>query len=110
MRRPHRRALGDFQVIISTREPVRERTISKRNALFVLLAVTVHGQQTYSWEQLRDKFLASTPALKAARMNVEEWRATEIAAYVRPNPEITGTFDQMNFFSTQPPPNGNGRT
>ncbi len=108
MRRLPRRTLDDFQVIYPTWEPVRERTRSKCSALLVLFAVAVYGQQTYTWDQLRDKFLATNPTLKAARVNIDESRAGEVTAYLRPNPELTGTLDQMNFFSTQPPPSGTG--
>src|SRR5580692_10438515 len=62
--------------------------------------------QSFTWEQIRDRFQASNPTLKAAAISIDESRAQEITAYLRPNPDLTGTFDQMNFFSTQPPPNG----
>ena len=62
--------------------------------------------QSFTWEQIRDRFQASNPTLKAAAISIDESRAQEITAYLRPNPDITGTFDQMNFFSTQPPPSG----
>jgi len=62
--------------------------------------------QTYNWEQIRDRFQANNPTLRAAQISIDESRAQEITAYLRPNPDLTGTFDQMNFFSTQPPPSG----
>jgi cobalt-zinc-cadmium efflux system outer membrane protein len=62
--------------------------------------------QSFTWEQIRDRFQASNPTLKAAAISIDESRAQEITAYLRPNPDLTGTFDQMNFFSTQPPPSG----
>lgn len=111
MPRLHRRALGGFQVLRPTWQPVRERSRSNHYArsLFVaLLAGSVFGQQTYTWEQIRDKLRATNPTLQAARINIDESRASEITAYLRPNPEVTGLFDQMNFFSTQPPPSGMG--
>jgi outer membrane protein, heavy metal efflux system len=62
--------------------------------------------QSFTWEQIRDRFQASNPTLKAAQISIDESRAQEITAYLRPNPDLTGTLDQMNFFSTQPPPSG----
>jgi len=59
-----------------------------------------------SWQEVRDKFQANNPTLRAAQIGIDESRAQEITAYLRPNPDLTGTFDQMNFFSTQPPPSG----
>ena len=62
--------------------------------------------QTFTWEQIRDRFQASNPTLRAAQIGIDESRAQEITAYLRPNPEVTGLVDQINPFSTQPPPNG----
>jgi cobalt-zinc-cadmium efflux system outer membrane protein len=62
--------------------------------------------QAITWEQIRDRFQANNPTLKAAQLSIDEARSEEITAYLRPNPDLTGTFDQMNFFSTQPPPTG----
>jgi len=44
--------------------------------------------------------------LKAAQLNIDESRAAEITAYLRPNPDVSGTLDQINPFTKQPPPNG----
>jgi outer membrane protein, heavy metal efflux system len=62
--------------------------------------------QTLTWEQVRERFEAANPTLRAAQVSIDESRAQEITAYLRPNPDFTASFDQMNFFSTQPPPNG----
>lgn len=62
--------------------------------LFVSLANTAHAQhQTYTWQQIRDSFEASNPTLVAARLNVEELRAQEITAHLRPNPDFTLSAD-----------------
>ena len=44
--------------------------------------------------------------MKAAQLNIDESRAAEITAYLRPNPDVSGTLDQINPFTKQPPPNG----
>jgi cobalt-zinc-cadmium efflux system outer membrane protein len=62
--------------------------------------------QSYSWEQIRDRFQASNPTLRAAQIGIDESRAQEITAYLRPNPDLTGAIDQINPFSTQSPPSG----
>src|SRR5580698_5935297 len=59
-----------------------------------------------TWQEVRDRFQANNPTLRAAQIGIDESRAQEITAYLRPNPDLTGTFNQMNFFSTQPPPSG----
>ncbi len=62
--------------------------------------------RSFTWEEVREKFAQNNPTLRAAQIGIDESRAEEITAYLRPNPDLTGAFDQMNFFSTQPPPNG----
>jgi len=59
-----------------------------------------------TWQEVRDKFQQNNPTLRAAQIGIDESRAQEITAYLRPNPDLTGALDQINFFSTQPPPNG----
>jgi cobalt-zinc-cadmium efflux system outer membrane protein len=51
------------------------------------------AQTAFSWQQVKEKFEASNPTLKAAQLNVEESRAQEITAYLRPNPEVSLTVD-----------------
>jgi cobalt-zinc-cadmium efflux system outer membrane protein len=62
--------------------------------------------QSFSWEQIRDRFQAGNPTLKAAQLSIDESRAQEITAYLRPNPDLTVGVDQINPFSTQTPPSG----
>ncbi len=64
--------------------------------------------QSLTWEQVRDRFQASNPTLRAAQISIDESRADEITAYLRPNPDLTVSVDQINPFSTQPSPNGGG--
>src|SRR5579862_5799309 len=71
----------------------------------------VSGQSTsLTWEEVRGRFEQNNPTLRAARIGIDESRAQEVTAYLRPNPDLTGSFDQMNFFSTQPSPNGGPNT
>jgi len=51
------------------------------------------AQQALTWVQVRSRFEASNPALRADADNVDEMRAQEITAYLRPNPQFTGTVD-----------------
>lgn len=66
------------------------------------------AQTALNWQQIKDKFEAANPTLKAARLNIDESKAAEITAYLRPNPTATGSIDQINPFSTQPSPSGGG--
>ena len=58
------------------------------------LANTAHAQQNrYTWQQIRDMFESSNPTLLAAKLSVEELRAQEITAHLRPNPDFTLSAD-----------------
>ncbi|MGA2590273.1 MAG: TolC family protein [Bryobacteraceae bacterium] len=70
------------------------------------LPATIFAQTVFTWQQIKDKFEAANPTLKAAQLNIDESRAAEITAYLRPNPDLSGTIDQINPFSKQPPPSG----
>ncbi|MGP8246962.1 MAG: TolC family protein [Bryobacteraceae bacterium] len=51
---------------------------------------TVYGQQTpLTWQQVKDKFVAANPTLRAGQINIQESKAQEITAYLRPNPDFT---------------------
>jgi outer membrane protein, heavy metal efflux system len=51
------------------------------------------AQQSLTWEQAKARFETSNPALKADADNVDEMRAEEITAYLRPNPQFTALVD-----------------
>jgi outer membrane protein, heavy metal efflux system len=63
-----------------------------------LLPAAVFSQTTFTWQQIKDKFVAENPTLKAAALSIDESRAAEITAYLRPNPDFTLTADgfQLN--------------
>ena len=58
-------------------------------ALFSVLALPAPGQQPLTWDQVEAKFEATNPALKADADNVDEMKAEEITAFLRPNPQFT---------------------
>jgi outer membrane protein, heavy metal efflux system len=58
-------------------------------------------QTALSWQQVREMFEATNPTLKSAQLNIDESRAAEITAYLRPNPDFSLTMDGF-----QPAPNG----
>jgi len=62
-------------------------------ALAALRVATLGAQTTLNWQQIKDKFAAANPTLKAAQLNIEESRAAEITAYLRPNPDFTFSTD-----------------
>ena len=72
-----------------------QRTVWLYSALFVLLGVPLRAvaQQALTWEQVRARFEASNPSLLADQLNVDESKAEEITAYLRPNPTFNLTVD-----------------
>ena len=72
---------------------------------FLLIAVaagTGFAQQALTWQQVRDKFEAANPALQAGQIGIDESRAQEITANLRPNPNLTVIADQIDPFSGGP--------
>jgi len=62
-------------------------------ALLALAPLVGAAQQSLTWQQVKAKFEASNPALKADALNVDEMKAAEITAYLRPNPQFTAATD-----------------
>jgi cobalt-zinc-cadmium efflux system outer membrane protein len=46
-------------------------------------------QTGYTWDEVKAKFEAANPVLKADQSGVDELKAEEITAYLRPNPQFT---------------------
>ena len=57
------------------------------------LACSASAQRALTWDQVKAKFEATNPVLKADAANVEEMKAEEITAFLRPNPQFTLTAD-----------------
>jgi len=62
-------------------------------AMVVLMAGICSAQQSLNWEQVKSRFEATNPTLKANTLTVEEAHAQEITAYLRPNPQLTLSTD-----------------
>jgi cobalt-zinc-cadmium efflux system outer membrane protein len=60
------------------------------------------AQKALSWQQVKERFEAANPTLRAGRIGIDESRAQEVTANLRPNPGMTTTFDQIAPFSTNP--------
>jgi cobalt-zinc-cadmium efflux system outer membrane protein len=67
------------------------------SALFVGCAAAAiaptHAQTTYSWAQIKARFESANPVLQADAVNVDEMKAEEITAFLRPNPQFTISSD-----------------
>ncbi len=60
------------------------------------------AQKSMTWQQVKDQFEATNPTLQAGRIGIDEARAQEITAYLRPNPDLTMTLDQIDPIGTNP--------
>jgi len=47
------------------------------------------AQTPWTWQQVKEKFVATNPTLKANQLSIDESRAAEITAFLRPNPDFT---------------------
>jgi cobalt-zinc-cadmium efflux system outer membrane protein len=63
--------------------------------LFLLTGASVVAQTPapLTWEQVRLRFELNNPTLLADKLNIDESRAQEITAFLRPNPQFTLTAD-----------------
>jgi outer membrane protein, heavy metal efflux system len=46
-----------------------------------------------TWEQVKDRFEQNNPTLQADKLNIDESKAQEITAFLRPNPDFTLSVD-----------------
>lgn len=57
------------------------------------LAPQATPSQIWDWDQVKNQFEISNPTLLSAKLNVDELKAEEITANLRPNPDFTLTAD-----------------
>ena len=62
-------------------------------SLLLVTSQLVSAQTSLTWDQVKAKFEAVNPALRADADNVDEMRAEEITAFLRPNPQLTLSVD-----------------
>lgn len=76
----------------NTASRLRQSTL---NVILVtaVLQVNALAQTALTWQQIKERFEAANPTLKAAQLNIDESRAEEITAYLRPNPDFSFAAD-----------------
>jgi outer membrane protein, heavy metal efflux system len=67
-----------------------------------LLAQSGFAQKALTWQEVRDKFQAKNPSLRAGQIGIDQSRANEITANLRPNPNLTILADQIDPFPGGP--------
>jgi len=58
-------------------------------AVSALLAGSAFAQKPFTWQEIRDKFEAANPTLRAGQIGIDESKAQQITAFLRPNPNFT---------------------
>ncbi len=59
------------------------------------MATNVAAQTALTWPEVQAKFHATNPTLQADQIGIEELKAGEITAFLRPNPQLSATLDQI---------------
>ncbi len=77
-----------------------QRSIWSLTIAFVMGGGLCHAQTTMTWQQVKDKFEADNPNLRAGVLNIQESKANEITAYLRPNPDMSVGLDQIQLSGT----------
>ena len=67
-----------------------------------MLTTRVSAQTAFTWQQIKERFEATNPTLRAGQIGIDESKAQEITAYLRPNPDFTSTLDQIQPFNGNP--------
>ncbi|MGP8244452.1 MAG: TolC family protein [Bryobacteraceae bacterium] len=63
---------------------------------------SARAQTALDWQQVQARFQAANPAVRAGMINIDESKAEEITAYLRPNPNLTTSLDQLTPFTFHP--------
>lgn len=71
--------------------------------LVAALGESALAQKALTWQEVQTKFEAANPTLRAGQIGIDEARAQEITANLRPNPNLTVLTDQIDPFSGGPP-------
>jgi len=58
--------------------------------------------QSLTWENVKNRFEMNNPTLLADKVNIDESKAQEITAYLRPNPDLSLLSDQITPFNVGP--------
>jgi outer membrane protein, heavy metal efflux system len=76
-----------------TRKPQVSLLLSLCAFVAMLVCESVSAQASFTWDQIKAKFEAANPTLQADETNVQEMKAEEITADLRPNPQFTLSTD-----------------
>ena len=78
------------------------RRLTIGSAITACITSTGLAQKTLTWEDAKRELRLTNPNLRAGEIGVQESRAEEITAFLRPNPDLTVFVDQINPFTGNP--------
>ena len=61
------------------------------------------AQHALTWDEVKARFESDNPTLRAGKLGVDEFHAEETTAFLRPNPNLALTVDQIDPFDGGPP-------
>src|SRR5208337_55757 len=61
--------------------------------LLISVGVVAQTPSPMTWDQVRQRFEQNNPTLLAGQLNIDESKAEEITAFLRPNPQFTQSTD-----------------
>jgi cobalt-zinc-cadmium efflux system outer membrane protein len=59
------------------------------------MAANAAGQTPLTWSEIKARFHATNPTLQAEQIGIDESKAAEGTAFLRPNPQLSLTLDQV---------------
>ncbi len=66
------------------------------------VASQAQGQKALTWDEVKTRFESDNPTLSAGQIGIEESKANETTAYLRPNPTLSLLSDQIDPFPGGP--------
>jgi cobalt-zinc-cadmium efflux system outer membrane protein len=81
---------------VAAGRPVATRISWRCSVVFIFIFVfclNSYGQEPWTWDKVKERFQANNPTLLADKLNIDESKAQEITAFLRPNPNFTLSAD-----------------
>ena len=66
------------------------------------LVTGAYAQKALTWDEAKQALLNSNPNIRASQIVIDESRAEEVTAFLRPNPSLLMSVDQLNPFTRNP--------
>jgi cobalt-zinc-cadmium efflux system outer membrane protein len=70
-------------------------------ALAASVPAGAFAQKSLTWQEVKEKFQAANPTLLAGRTGIEESKAQEVTAFLRPNPDLSFATDGTQLTPSQ---------